>query len=459
MGGRHKLMLKLPIVAVVYVCFVSVVVPTLGELALDNLRVQGSSHALLDGADWIATHETPGPWSRVCDYQEGIDYNHGEQQEGSASASNQSECCRLCAERTPVCAAGVFSQNRCWFKSPADIDKPGQFAGAVACKRTRNESGEILTIPNCVVPGDLITDLENGGLIGDPWYEMNFKNDSLWAYGVWNYTKRINFTEEDVKNIAGYTSAGSDVILQFDGIKMGARIYLNGQLLGITTDQFLRYNYSLGQAMRDTGLSVSAGDSNTLLVSLDSDINTNGRFMACTGGWDWAPYSMSSGPGYHTFSRGIWRSVYLVTVAAGSVAIEHIVPQIFYTGAYPTEPLVAHEHADFKVDVTVLFNVPRASVGTLQVRGQWGMQTSVTVNVSLPAGSDVRQTVTLTASAKDISLWWPVGLGNQTLYLLNVSFTPKGSNEAITDGRSIGFRYVALVTGNDTDPGYVKNAS
>ncbi len=34
------------------------------------------------------------------------------------------------------------------------------------------------------VPGDLITDLENSGVIGDPLYELNFKS-AAWDRGKW----------------------------------------------------------------------------------------------------------------------------------------------------------------------------------------------------------------------------------------------------------------------------------
>ena len=51
---------------------------------------------------------------------------------------------------------------------------------------------------------------------------------------------------------------------------------------------------------------------------------------SCTGGWDWAPYSTTSQGGAATFSKGIWKSVYVAEVAAA--AITHIVPQIFYKG-------------------------------------------------------------------------------------------------------------------------------
>lgn len=50
-----------------------------------------------------------------------------------------------------------------------------------------------------------------------------------------------------------------------------------------------------------------------------------------SGGWDWAPYGSTFAGGAHTFSKGIVRSVYLVPV--NQIAIEHVVPQIFYSGS------------------------------------------------------------------------------------------------------------------------------
>ena len=51
---------------------------------------------------------------------------------------------------------------------------------------------------------------------------------------------------------------------------------------------------------------------NTLEIVFDRSISTHGRFMACSGGWDWAPYSnLRSGEGHQMFTRGIWKSVYV----------------------------------------------------------------------------------------------------------------------------------------------------
>ena len=60
----------------------------------------------------------------------------------------------------------------------------------------------------------------------------------------------------------------------------------------------------------------------------------------------------------------------------------------------------------------------------------------------------------------DPPLWWPAGVGGQPLYRVNATLLhPAHGSAAVTAERSIGFRHVALVTGNDTDPSYVRQAA
>ena len=82
----------------------------------------------------------------------------------------------------------------------------------------------------------------------------------------------------------------------------------------------------------------------------------------------------------------------------------------------------------------------------------------------LPAGES-NATIATTATAEQVQLWWPNGLGAQPLYNLTASFEPQAAVEsraaapaAVRAVRAVGFRYVALVTGNDTDPAYVAAA-
>eukprot|EP01050_Picozoa_sp_SAG11_P009946 SAG11_NODE_972_length_6340_cov_3.043423_7_plen_340_part_00 len=296
------------------------------------------------------------------------------------------------------------------------------------------------------------SDLETAGLIGDPLYELNWLNSSIWNNYTWTYTKAVTLGQSELAVVA----AGGTVLLVFDGIKMGAEVKMNGKLLtpkgqpGVA-DQFLRYEFPLTSAE----LNVAADGSNELSVAFVTAIDCHGRWMSCTGGWDWAPYTNTHQDGIPTMTKGIWKSVYMATVS--TAAITHVNPQIKYKGVYPAAPLADGSHGGFAVTVKVHMWAAAATQGTLAVKGSWG-STSVDTEVeqaqavAVPAGDSVAE-VSLAAAAADIKLWWPAGQGAQPLYNVSVSF---GKLEA---SRRIGFRTFALVTGNDTDPAYVTAAA
>lgn len=114
---------------------------------------------------------------------------------------------------------------------------------------------------------------------------------------------------------------------------------------------------------------------------------------------------------------------------------------------------------------------PAATKGTVTVKGNWGTGQVATQDVDVPAGHS-NITVTLQAEAQDILLWWPANLGAQPRYGVSASFAASSSSspvpvsgaalqeldDAPSASRLIGFRYAVIVTGNDTDPEYVKNS-
>jgi hypothetical protein len=82
-----------------------------------------------------------------------------------------------------------------------------------------------------------------------------------------------------------YPSSATAPMLIFDGIKGGALVSVDGTVVLTTTNQFLSYNVSLAD------LFSSPPSSFTVQIKFDNAIETHGRYMACTGGWDWAPYT------------------------------------------------------------------------------------------------------------------------------------------------------------------------
>ena len=106
----------------------------------------------------------------------------------------------------------------------------------------------------------------------------------------------------------------------------------------------------------------------------------------------------------------------------------------------------------------VFLSAAAATSGTLSLAPSWGPVAEWKVDV--PKG-DSNVTLHANASATQVKLWWPAGMGSQPLYDLTVTFTPEGGGLAASASasRKVGFRQFALVTGNDTDPDFVARAA
>ena len=254
-----------------------------------------------------------------------------------------------------------------------------------------------------VVPGDLLTDLERGGIIGDPLYELVFQG-LLWDTGNWVYTKGFDASPA--------VQAAAAVSLVFDSVKMVADISLNGHVLGFTADQFLRYTFPVKAFLKPAGNVLTV----TFTTSGDAR-NNDGRYMACSGGWDWAAYSLTkTGASTTTFSKGIAKSVYLLPIEQ-AVTIEHVVPLVYYTGAYPTAPLSDATAGPWRVSVRIFMASTGPASGSLTVTGAWGG--SATAPVSIPtATTNASVAVDITVPVGGVALWWPVDVGGHPLYVV-----------------------------------------
>ena len=64
--------------------------------------------------------------------------------------------------------------------------------------------------------------------------------------------------------------------------------------------------------------------------------------------------------------------------------------------------------------------------------------------------------VNITLRADSPKLWWARGMGRQTMYNVTASFQADAeSAPVVTTSRRVGFRHLALVTVNDSDPSVV----
>ena len=377
----------------------------------------------------------------------------------------------LLAAPAAAADAGLLDHPIVAANAPVYLD-----AGWIASSGAALNGGAALNISvPASVPGDLLTDLQKAKVIPDPWLDTTWiDNSSIWTEHEWTYTTHFDTPTADADAQSG---GPNSLQLVFDGVKMGATVRVNGKVVGVLRDQFLRYSFTISATvgLKSTG--------NRLDVTFADDVAEDGRFMACTGGWDWAPFSYTGTNSSHattgfakSMSKGLWKSVYLLTVPAASVSITHVTPHTLYKGAYPVAPLQDGTHGGFIVNVTAhLWAPPGGAKGSLAVTGSWGgsdaERTAVSGEIDVPAGES-KASLQLSVTAAQIKLWWPSGVGAQPLYHVSTTWTPPASADdnvataapppphAITAVRRLGFRVFTLVTINDTDAAIVAgNAS
>ena len=117
--------------------------------------------------------------------------------------------------------------------TPSLVADATQFLDGEAWVVTGGSAGHTISCPGSV-PGDLITDLERAGLIGDPLYELNFLSP-LWD--------RSNFSYSTTFVLEPAVAAQHQLLLTLDGVKMVADISVNNHSLGYVDNAFLRFTY------------------------------------------------------------------------------------------------------------------------------------------------------------------------------------------------------------------------
>ena len=377
---------------------------------------------------------------------------HLKQRRRGSGRSPDASCCRSPTPPRPLLALLLAATARGAGLTDAPIAAPAlQYLDGAAWTLSNGS-----TTVAARVPGDVISDLAAAGVVSDPLFGANFRGDA-WDASTWAYSTTFDLSEA---TLALLDAPGALFLLVLDSVKLAADATLNGVALPSATvfsaadacaDQFVRLNATL-----PAGLLRATGNVLVVAFAPGADArNDCGRFMASSGGWDWAPQAATkTSAGAYTFSKGLARSVYIAATPAASAAITHIVPLVFYNGSYPTAPLSDSVAGPWTVSVTAhMLTPPGGASGLLRVAGSWGgTGGSASQHVALPAGESA-MTLTLTAAVGAVQLWWPAGSGAQPLFDVAVTFVPDAADGASASAlRRIGFRTFALVTDDDSDP-------
>ncbi|KAJ7653085.1 family 2 glycoside hydrolase [Mycena polygramma] len=321
----------------------------------------------------------------------------------------------------------------------------------------RSENGSI-SVP-ATVPSQQYVDLFKANVIGDPLYGTNNTEQSWVTLQNWTYTSRA-LTDLKVANILTSTH------LVFQGLDTFAHITLCDQEVGNTNNMFRQYIFdvtSILHACKTTPhLAINFGSAVNITHQLsagpDADPDDNfadscsltssefsckpyARKQQSDFGWDWAPSLVPAGP---------WQPIYAVQMVVGQVYASNTLIDIYRTGQMNNLPPDQSQ--------PWIFNCSIDFVGTLVAES--GMTLTLTdannkrvLQQSLGGITKSNGTITgsTTISASAVELWWPNGMGAQTLYTASVTVKGLLGIPITTVKKTVGFRTVVLNLENITD--------
>jgi beta-mannosidase len=296
---------------------------------------------------------------------------------------------------------------------------------------TLNSGG--LVARDVSVPGDIVSDLFHSGIVPEMHTDHNWlKFSQEWWGREWVYTCVFDASAQGNLPVSFFFHfrklnfvSGANTILVFDGVKMGAHVVLNGVHISDVPNQFLRYHFDVSTLLKDK---------NVLTVTFPSSVNnstgidTEGRFMACSGGWDWAPYgNYFDERGSRIQSRGIWKDVYLVQFQ--SVLVSQVVPTVYHRPG--------NDLNSFYVNFTIHYSSQSSSV--FDVKVGWSTR-RVRVTAANTGGQMKSISFTQNVTIGGDQLWHP-----RKPFLFNVSVCHLALGGCFYHTR-VGFRSVKLVT-------------
>ena len=289
------------------------------------------------------------------------------------------------------------------------------------------------------VPGDVHTDLLNNELIKDPFYRLN-EHDVQWIDKTdWEYKTEFELSKNDIN---------SDFIgLELQGIDTYSSIYLNDSLIATTDNMFVgktadikKYSkvgknklyvklfspINKGVILHDSlGYDISSFNANDLAeigkVDGNKRVSVFTRKAPYHYGWDWGPRLVTS---------GIWQPINLKTWNYFNIQDLYIRQKSLNENAN----LVAEIELESSLEIDEMISeiyVNNKKISTDLVYVNQG-----TNKIEIPF------------TIKDYELWWPNGMGNQTMYEIKVKL--KSKNNYTTSSKRIGLREINLVTSADS---------
>jgi beta-mannosidase len=271
------------------------------------------------------------------------------------------------------------------------------------------------------VPGCVHTDLLSNSKIGDPYFGDNEQKLQWIEKKNWEYKTTIIIDKTVLDN--------DKVDLVFEGLDTYAQVFLN-QTKILTADNMFR------EWVVDCKDNLNEG-ANELSVQFTSPVYMDSlkasklpyklpdqrgftRKAPYQYGWDWGPRFVTS---------GVWKPVYI-----------RAWNEILISDVHVSTVDIKDSEATITIEAEIEATEKRSARVSLQVN-----KIQFTERIELQKGINLFKT---NLSVPDPKLWWPNGMGGQSLYQLN--FNVESANSLDSQNISFGIRQIELVQQKDS---------
>jgi beta-mannosidase len=272
------------------------------------------------------------------------------------------------------------------------------------------------------VPGGVHTDLLALGLIPDPFVGDNEKRVQWVAENDWEY-RRSFLVSQDLL-------AEEKVFLVCDGLDTLAEVFLNGRRIASTANMFRTWRWEVKSFLWE--------GENEILISFDSPVQycrsrekvkplnpvsqaipggPHLRKAPCQFGWDWGPMLPPV---------GIWKDLRLEGYSTARLEDIHLRQRHEQGKVFVSAKLVIERWRDMPIKAVLTVDSPDGKqIAPLTERID-GIQ--ATLQMEIP----------------DPQLWWPVDLGDQPLYQVNLKLEDLDHHLLDTRSYQLGLRTIEL---------------
>ncbi|KAH7667009.1 Mannosylglycoprotein endo-beta-mannosidase protein [Dioscorea alata] len=308
---------------------------------------------------------------------------------------------------------------------------------------THPPSGPSSPWMEAAVPGTVLGTLVKNKLVPDPFYGLNNEAILDIADSGREYYTFWFFTTFECK-----LSGNQHVNLNFRAINYSAELYLNGHKENLPKGMFRRHSLDITDILHPDGKNLLA-----VLVHPPDHPGTIppeggqggdheiGKDVAAqyVEGWDWmAPI--------RDRNTGIWDEVSISVTGPVKITDPHLVSSFFddYGRVYLHSTVELENKSSWTAECTLTLQV------TTELENDVLLVENVqTEELSIPPGTSKQHTL-LPAFFYKPNLWWPNGMGKQSLYNVVITADVKGFGESDSWSHHFGFRKIESVIDNAT---------